>query len=187
MEVWDRCHMMFSLDVYSLARTEAGMRSTDHLTKQPEFFFWSSQNWKYPGALVKMPIYRLPERPVAIRIPGNGAQAGNGNRRTCSAIVWPFSSTISIHCFSLYSHPSLFPACSQLLLPQTLIFYGFFFDWLRLTPSVTTTRNRHRHLDLAAPFCSDYRERNRGGKSEKKGRKRVRCCIEWARSPLRLQ
>lgn len=195
-EVWDRCDMMFSLDVYSLAGTEAGMMSTDHFTKQPEFFFWSSQNWKYPGALVKMPIYRLPERPVAIRIPEKGDQAGNRNRRTCSArsmyvnplpIEWPFSSTISIHCFSLYFSPIPVSCMLTASTAPNFDLLWLLLDWLRLTPSVTSTRNRHLNLDLAAPFSSDYRERNRGEKSEKKGRKRVRCCIEWAMSPLQLQ
>lgn len=58
--------------------------------------------------------------------------------------------------------------------------------WLQLIPSVTSTTNRHLHLDMATPLSFDYRERNRGEKSEKKGRKRD-CCIEQDMSPLQLQ
>lgn len=32
--------------------------------KTAEFFLWSSQKWEYPGALVKMQIYRFHQRPI---------------------------------------------------------------------------------------------------------------------------
>ena len=38
MQRLERCDSMLSLNLYSLARTEAGRMSKAYLTKQPEFF-----------------------------------------------------------------------------------------------------------------------------------------------------
>ena len=122
-----------------------------------------------------------------------GEQDSCDKEHVCASfpIVWPLGSTISIHSLSLYFFPILL-SCE--LPASALQNFGLLVasSWMILTPPntlVTSTTNRRFHLDMSTPFSSYYRQRNRnrGGKREKKGRKRDWCCTEQATSPLQLR